>query len=349
MKTYKFLIVLGFSVLIFACSKENSKSTSNSPVLFDTDYNVSENAFQTGLTTTSLDNDVTALGRVLFYDDLLSINGSKSCASCHVQSMGFADGEILSDGFVNQKTKRHSMTIVNERANQQFFWDGRSHNLKSQVMMPVSDHIEMGTDDIELLIRKMEAQPYYAPLLVKAFGDDEISEDRISEALFQFVSSLASYNTKFDQVVRSEAAFTALEAEGQQLFQGKYKCGSCHGGNNFNYTSGGNDFANIGLDAENEDKGIGEGRIKVPSLRNVAITAPYMHDGRFGKLEDVINHYSKGIQENESLDWRLRDSTGTGAARFNIPLSDKKALIAFLNTLTDDVLLTDHKFSDPFK
>jgi len=180
MKTTKFLIALGLTVLIFACSKESAKSISHGPVLLDENYNVESNAFQTGLTPTSLNNDVTALGRVLFYDDLLSINGSKSCASCHLQSKGFADGEVLSSGFINQKTNRHSMTIVNERANNMFFWDGRSQDLKSQVMMPVSDHIEMGTESVEILISKMKAQPYYSPLMVKAFGDDNIDEERIS-------------------------------------------------------------------------------------------------------------------------------------------------------------------------
>lgn len=350
MKTTKFLILGVLVATVFACTKEDASSISRGvPNIADFDYAVSndENGV-TGIGNMQIDNNEAALGRVLFYDDLLSINGRKACASCHLQSKGFADGEALSEGFMGERTKRHSMQITNIKTQGRFFWDGRAHNLGSQVLMPVQDHIEMGTENIGQLVEKIEAQPYYTELFTKAYGSREVTEEKISSALATFVSSLVSYNTKFDKVESGAASYTGAEQRGRELFETKYNCVSCHGGMNFNTEWGSVSFANIGLDQESQDTG-SFGRFKVPTLRNVAVTAPYMHDGRFNTLEDVLNHYSKGIKENPNLDWRLRDNENGGSAiSLNITDQDKKDLISFLETLTDDELLTHPKFSDPF-
>ena len=348
----KFSKILVFSLLVitvFACTKEDSSSVSRgTPNIADFEYNVTDDVnFATGIGQITLDNNQVALGRVLFYDDLLSINGRKACASCHLQSKGFADGEILSEGFMGELTTRHSMQLSNLRSQNQFFWDGRSHNLGEQVLMPIQNHIEMGTETIEQLIQKIEAQEYYATLFTNAFGSKEITKSKISGALSSFVSSLVSYNTKFDNVMRGEESFTASEKRGKELFDSKYNCASCHGGMNLNSEWGSSSFANIGLDLVDQDSGA-FGRFKVPSLRNVAVTAPYMHDGRFASLDDVINHYSSGVKENANVDWRLRNQTTGRAISMNITDQDKKDIIGFLNTLTDEQMLSDPKFSDPF-
>lgn len=348
----KFSKILVFSLLVitvFACTKEDSSFVSRgTPNIADFEYNVTDDVnFATGIGQITLDNNQVALGRVLFYDDLLSINGRKACASCHLQSKGFADGEILSEGFMGEFTTRHSMQISNLRSQNQFFWDGRSHNLGEQVLMPIQNHIEMGTETIEQLIQKIEAQEYYATLFTNAFGSKEITKSKISGALSSFVSSLVSYNTKFDNVMRGEESFTASEKRGKELFDSKYNCAVCHGGMNLNSEWGSTSFANIGLDLVDQDLGA-SGSFKVPSLRNVAVTAPYMHDGRFASLDDVFNHYSSGIKENVNVDWRLRNQTTGRAISLNITDKDKKDIIGFLNTLTDEQMLSDPKFSDPF-
>lgn len=350
MQSPKILILAVIFIFLFACTKEDSSSISRgTPNIADFNYAVKTDPNNvTGIANFPLNNDVVALGRVLFYDDLLSINGRKACASCHIQAKGFADGEILSEGFMGELTERHSMQITNIRTQNAFFWDGRASNLNKQVLMPIQNHIEMGTESIAQVVQKVEAQSYYTDLFTKAFGSAEITENKISASLEAFVSSLVSYNTKFDNIYTGTASFTDAEQRGLELFATKYNCASCHGGLNFNTEWGSISFANIGLNLVDKDSG-SWGRFKVPSLRNIMVTAPYMHDGRFTSIDEVLEHYSHGIKSNSILDWRLRNQENGEALKLAITEQDKKDIISFLHTLTDHEMLTDPKFSDPFE
>jgi cytochrome c peroxidase len=323
-------------------------------------------------------NDIPTLGRVLFYDRQLSINNSVSCASCHKQEKAFADNVAFSKGFKNTLTTRNSMPIQNLQTfffngfnsttveldhgfGQNFpsvslFWDGRESNLGTMVLKPIVNHIEMGVGDLDALAKKLQSVPYYQDLFLKAYGTSEVSSAKISEALSMFVMSITSRNTKFDKARFGIDQLSALEEKGRQLFIDVYECNACHQTENpTGYIFAGT-FANIGLQTEYSDNGVAKvtgkpedaGLFKIPSLRNVALTAPYMHDGSFETLEDVIDHYSTGIQDHPNLDFRLQDEQGEPKI-FNISEYEKKAIVAFLGTLTDKEMITAAKFSNPFK
>ena len=316
----------------------------------------------------NITNAGATLGRVLFYDPQLSLNNRISCASCHKQELAFSDGKAASTGFGGKVTPRNSMAIINSGFNNNLFWDSRVANVGELVTKPIQNHIEMGMEELANLERKLAAIDYYPALFESAFGTRTITEDRIGSALAQFVCSITTTNSRFDVEQRqSFAGFTTMEQMGHDLFfSSRTNCNRCHAAPNFaapdfaggEYGSGGgsvfgngNDLkgaANNGLDLAYADQGLGEGRFRIPSLRNIALTAPYMHDGRFATLEEVINHYDHGIQPHQSLDKNLRNNDGS-PKRMNLNPLEKQALIAFLNTLTDETVLTDPRFSDPFK
>lgn len=325
-------------------------------------------------------NDVPTLGRVLFYDRQLSINNSVSCASCHKQEKAFADNVAFSRGFKSTLTTRNSMPIQNLQSfffttdgfsnesilfdrgfgpnfpGVSLFWDGREHNLGTMVLRPIVNHVEMGVRDLDELAAKLQAVPYYQDLFNKAYGTSEVTPNRISEALSMFAMSITSRNTKFDRARMGLERLSALEERGRQLFIETYECNACHQTENpTGYVIAGT-FANIGLQSEYQDNGVSQvtgnaldaGRFKIPSLRNVALTGPYMHDGRFETLEEVVEHYSTGIQDHPNLDARLLDEHGEPKI-FNISEYDKKAIVAFLGSLTDRDMVTAKRFSNPFK
>lgn len=338
-----------FLFVAIGCNKEDLKTSTsvNAPILAQYDYSsANKQSFAFG----SIADDKAALGRILFYDNSLSLTNSVSCASCHIQSKGFTDGLALSKGFNNQETPLHSMAIVNMGASSSFFWDGRAHDLRSQVMMPIANHIEMGIENEQLLVDKVNSLDYYQDYFNQIYGVNVISSEQIGDALGTFVASIASTNTKWDKVNNQQASFTPSEQRGLELFNHTYDCASCHGGVNFNasWGFGGGEMANIGLDLTNENDLTELKFSKVPTLRNIAVTGPYMHDGRFSTLEDVLDHYSQGIQPSKELDWRLRDQQTGEPLRMNIPTQDKKDIIAFLKTLTDEEVLTHPRFSSPF-
>ncbi len=303
-----------------------------------------------------ISNAGATLGRVLFYDKRLSVNDRVSCASCHQQAHGFADPDRLSRGFQDGETARHSMGLSNARyyARGRFFWDERAATLEDQVLMPIQDPVEMGMD-LTQLEAKLSATDYYPPLFEAAFGSPEIDRTRIARALAQFVRAMTSYRAKFDQAFAGggppdfAGTFTAQELRGQQLFMGQggpmqgLGCVRCHGGN----AQISDNVHNTGLDAVTIDEGAGNARFKSPSLRNVEMRPPYMHDGRFATLEEVVEHYNSGVQAHPDLDPRLRDRNGN-PLRLNLDPADKAALVAFLTTLTDFELMRDERFSDPF-
>ena len=315
-----------------------------------------------------LTNDGATLGRVLFYDKKLSANETVSCASCHKQNQGFSDASVFSVGFDGGLTPRHSMTLINARFYQRgrFFWDERAETLEEQVLMPFQDPIEMGMT-VTTLVEKVSAQSYYPDLFEKAFGSPTVTSDRIAKALAQFVRSIVSYSSKYD-VGRSAVTnpggnfpnFTAQENLGKTIFfqpipNGGGACFGCHTTEAFISANPGPQ--NNGLDAfSTTDFGAGAvftnpifvGRFKTSSLRNIELTAPYMHDGRFATLEEVVEHYNSGIQPHPTLAPALQDANGN-PVKLNLTQTEKDALVAFLKTLTDTSVSTAAKWSDPFK
>ena len=317
------------------------------------------------------------LGRVLFYDVNLSANNTISCSSCHQQAFAFSDPDRFSTGFEGGKTRRNSMSLVNIRyyENGHMGWDEKAASLEEFVLLPIKDHLEMGMQLSELET-KLAALDYYPVLYRNAFGDENITADRTAKALAQFVRSIFSYSSKFDEGIAQAGYpeaddgmpylpnFTEQEKRGQDLFYNGEEgttCKYCHETAVFSIENA----RNNGLDANYQDNGKGEitGRsehnalFKIPSLRNVALTAPYMHDGRFATLEEVIDHYSDNIQPHPNLHPRLSTLNadeeeaplGSPPVKLNLSQSDKDALVAFLNTLTDPTLATDERYSDPFK
>jgi cytochrome c peroxidase len=312
--------------------------------------------------TNTVTDDGATLGRVLFYDKNLSKNKTIACASCHKQEHGFADPLVLSDGFEGGKTARHSMGLTNARFynNGRFFWDERAASLEAQVLLPMQDPVEMGMT-LDSVVGRVSKLPYYPTLFTNAFGDDAVTEERISRAIAQFVRSIMSYQTKYD-VGRAQVAnpgqpfpnFTAQENQGKNIFFNPAlgNCVPCHGTEGFVAPGP----RNNGLDANSPDPGVGGisnvpaqiGQFKSPSLRNIALRPPYMHDGRFATLEEVVEHYSTGVKNHPNLSPPLRTPTN-GVRLLNLSPAEKAALVAFLNTLNDDALVADEKFSDPFK
>ena len=308
------------------------------------------------------------LGRVLFYEKALSLNNTLSCASCHHQENNFADPVAFSVGFEGEVTNRNSMSLTNARyyEHEKFFWDERAATLEDQILIPIQDHIEMGLT-IDEMISRLEDRPYYALLFEKAFGDSNITPERVAKATSQFIRSIVSFTSKFDKAVVASGitqsnlikspleGLTELENRGVDLFFNIYRgCTSCH---SFGFQIA--DLAmNNGLDSEFTDLGVGGftgndyqmGKFKVPSLRNIAVSGPYMHDGRFETLEEVLEHYSSGIQFSPTLDVRFRGigSGNTTVRQMDLTEDEKEGLIAFLHTLTDEEFLRDEKFSDPF-
>ncbi len=299
------------------------------------------------------------LGRVLFYDVNLSANNTISCASCHKQEAGFSDNVVLSEGFDGGLTGRNSMGLSNSQyyENGHFFWDERAGSLEEQVLMPIQDEVEMGLT-LDELETKVEAQPYYPVLFERVYGDEEVTSERISFALSQFVRSIVSYQSKYDegraQVNRPDddfPNFSDLENLGKRVFFSRdTECATCHTSDLFV----GDEARNNGLDAVITDLGLGEvtgrnqdnGKFKTGSLRNIELTAPYMHDGRFETLEEVVEHYNSGVQESPTLDNRLQRNGRP--IRMNLSDLEKEALVAFMKTLTDRELTEDEKFSNPF-
>lgn len=312
-------------------------------------------------------NNLATLGRVLFYDQNLSANNLVSCASCHKQASGFDDPARFSIGFKGRITPRSAMGLTNARfnANGRYFWDERALSLRAQVLQPFFDPVEMGLKPGGL-VKSVAANQYYITLFNNAFGTPEISETKIASALAGFVGSIVSVNSLYDngrkavsQPLELFANFTDQQNLGKNLFlsspeNGGAGCVTCHQYESFISPAGG---ANNGLDRNSfKDEGIAEitgrekdkGKFRPPSLRNIAVRAPFMHDGRFSSLEAVINHYSTGIQNHANLGEALVDATGA-PRKFDFSNEEKAALKAFLETLNDEKLLSDPKFSNPFQ
>lgn len=301
------------------------------------------------------------LGRVLFYDKRLSTNGAVSCASCHQPQHGFSDPRKFSAGFAGGLTGRNSMGLSNARYYQRgrFFWDERAATLEDQVLQPIQNAVEMGMT-LPALVTRLSAEPFYTNLFALTFGTTQVTTNRISRALAQFVRSMVSTQSKYDQGVPVNFTnFTAQELLGRQIFLGQVgnaTCAACHGPDTFSAPN----IFNNGLEFPYVDLGVGgvtglpqdNGLFKTPSLRNIELTAPYMHDGRFATLEEVVEFYNSGVVMNPNLPPPLRAPPAPGQPpaprRLNLTNNQKAALVAFLKTMTDTNLTGAARFSDPF-
>ena len=265
------------------------------------------------------------LGKYLFHDKSLSANGTVSCASCHDSAKAFTDGLPVSTGINGKTGDRNSMPLFNLAWKSSFFWDGRSKSLRDQVLQPIQDHREMASN-LSTVVEHLEKTQ--RPRFEKAFGPGPVNEEKIALALENFLLTLTSYVSKFDRAVLGKETLTTKEKRGMELFFTEYEprsgqlgadCFHCHGGANFS-------------DHQLHDNGLGEGIFVTPSLRNLTLTAPYMHDGRFKTLEEVVAHYSGPMKRNKTLDPNLSKHPRLG---LQLSSENQAALVAFLKTLTD--------------
>ena len=301
------------------------------------------------------------LGRMLFYEKMLSKDNSISCGSCHLQEKGFSDPDQFSEGVEGSLGKRQAMSVFNTAWHtNEFFWDGRSHLLRDQSLKPIEDELEMN-ETLENVVEKLSQEDAYRGQFIKVFGDQQITSERMSLALEQFMNSIVSNQSKYDMFQTGTVNLTESEERGRELFFAEYNpsfpetsgadCAHCHGGNNFSN----NRYMNNGLDEEADQDDVGrqevtgdardKAKFKVTSLRNIELTAPYMHDGRFTTLEQVVDHYNDGIKLSPTLDPALEYTTQTGLMLTD---QDKADLVAFLKTLTDETLAIDERYSDPY-
>ncbi len=348
-------------ILLVACGKGDEAFT-DVVVYDDTPYQLDYGILPTPHLPD--DNPLTiqgvALGRMLFYDPLLSKDGKQSCATCHRQEDGFSDFHRFSLGVNGDVGTRQAMPVFNLAWHKNgFFWDGRASTVREQALLPIQNPIEMD-EKLPNVVSKLQQTTAYSNQFFRAFGSKEVTPEKIGLALEQFMLSIVSYRSKYDLYLAGEATLTESEQRGLQLFETEYNpffpeqsgadCAHCHGGYNFENDQ----FMNNGLDEEAaiQDEGrwlvtgddLDKGKFKVPSLRNVAVTAPYMHDGRFQTLEQVVEHYNSGIKESSTVDPTVLNTMETGLM---LTAEDKQDLINFLHTLTDEYFLSNPEYQKP--
>ncbi|NIJ55362.1 cytochrome-c peroxidase [Dyadobacter arcticus] len=356
------LMWLGFPIIvIFSCKKETEtpepiiEDKEPTPVTWikpahfpDPVYDMSRNP---------LTEEGVELGRFLFYDGILSRTNQIGCGTCHQQVAAFTHhGHELSHGVDDLLGTRNSPAVQNLAWNPSFFWDGGVHDLDLLPFNPIENPVEMG-EKVQNVITKLKSTPVanakkpvdYPAMFKKAFGTEEINSERMMKALSQFMLTMVSANSKYDYYVKGDVtAFKAQEKEGLVLF--KNKCSSCHSGElftDFSFRNNGlvpikvNDQGRFAVTGTETDKY----KFKVPSLRNAGLTAPYMHDGRYRTLEEVLDHYSDSIHSSATLDPIFIKSDGkTGIA---LTAAEKQSIVAFLRTLSDEQFVKDAKLSDP--
>jgi len=289
------------------------------------------------------------LGRTLFYDPRLSRGNEVSCGSCHQQFVAFAHADHrVSHGVDGLLGTRNAPALQNLRWKRNFFWDGGPQNLETLPLAPLTNPVEMD-ETLENVLRKLNADPTYQKQFAKVYGESPINSQQFLRALAQFMASLTSANSRYDHFVRQEAGgqFNETELRGRALFT--QKCAACHATDLFSDDSFRNNGLNRSFAADSgrahiTSRPADRGRFKVPSLRNVVLTAPYMHDGRFQTLAQVLDHYDRGVVDSPTLDPLLRQPDG----RLGITLSaqEKSDLLAFLSTLTDEQFVKDKRLAE---
>lgn len=290
------------------------------------------------------------LGRRLFYDKILSGDNTQACASCHDPAFAFSDPRQFSVGIDGIEGTRNAMALINLAWAREVFWDGREPSLEDQARRPVPDEIEMHLPWPEA-VAKLQAHPEYPDLFQAAFGSEIVTETAVVRAIAQFERILVSNNSRYDKFINQEIGFTTQEIRGFQLFFNETgDCFHCHNTPLFTDYR----FHNNGLDSDFEsgDQGLGDvtgvaldrKKFRTPTLRNVELTAPYMHDGRFETLEEVVRHYNSGGHFTPTVDPLIRVSVGLGLSE-----EDEAAIVAFLKTLTDSSFISNPEFLSPFE
>lgn len=372
---YHLIAILTLALALAACKPEDPEPPANGGGGTTTPYDMQIPPNLPPMTQPA-DNQATeegvALGRYLFFDERLSGNNTQACANCHVQAFAFTDdGLQFSVGIDGLAGDRNAMAVINMGWGTSFFWDGRAATLEQQALGPVVNPIEMH-ETWPNAAAKIAADPAYPPLFAAAFGDASVDSIRITKAIAQFMRTLVSGNSKYDRVQRGEDAFTVDEAVGFELFQkeggpvgvpipmpgggfvigqGGADCFHCHQPAGGLFTDG--QFHNNGLDSVFTDLGryvvtgnpFDSAKFKTPTLRNIMLTAPYMHDGRFATIEEVLDHYNEGGHHSSTVDpfMKFTDPDQT----LELTPEKRAQLIAFLNTLTDPGFVSDPRFMDP--
>ncbi len=356
-------VVILMSFAFFSCKKDEEEDPEETIQQDNTPYVLDLGTFPNpeAATGVSLTQAKVQLGRMLFYEPNLSLHGSQSCASCHGQASAFSDLNQFSVGALGDVGDRQAMAIVNLAWNNNgFFWDGRALTLEHQALEPIENPIEMA-ESIENVISKLEDESKYTDQFARAYGTEQVTAERMAQALEQFMMTLVSNDSKYDKYLAGQVSLTESEERGRQLYFTEYNpffpeqsgadCEHCHGGFNFE-----NDmYMNNGLDEESDFTDLGfynvtqndqdRAKFKVTTLRNIELTPPYMHDGRFQTLEEVVDHYNDGIRVSPTLDQALLATTETGLM---LTQQDKTDLVNFLKTLTDETFITNPEFSNPF-
>jgi len=333
---YSSLLVIGFSFLVFfSCKKESTTPTVTPFAFVKPAHFPAPNYSFVGNQVTE---DRFDLGKQLFYDPILSLNNTVSCAKCHDQAHGFSDHNIkFSNGVGGTLGERNSPALSNLAWYPNFMWDGGVNHIEILSVAPITNQLEM-KETIANVVAKLNASTNYKTKFKKAYNIDVITDQYMLKALGQFMGMLVSSDSKYDRVYTGKATFTASEENGYTLF--KTNCVSCHTEPLTTDFS----FRNNGIDNQFTDLGRGQitqnasdnGKFRVPNLRNITITYPYMHDGRFFTLAQVVDHYSNGIKQSTTVDPIFQNTTG-----FNFSPTEKLDLIAFLKTLTDNTYLAN--------
>ncbi len=383
MKTNLFIFVIALVMVVISCqsdvefkqsyyNEEDQKILSQYLNLPDEpfDYTIDYPDYVRTNVRTNFNYDLATLGRVMFYDKNLSSDNTISCASCHKQELAFSDDVAKSAGVESRVTKRNSISlgsVINFNLYYgthvfgaiPFFWDNSANTIQEQSERTFGNKLEMNIT-MDEVTKKMHELPYYRPLIKKAFaGKTQVSKDEALDAMAEFVNSITNYDTKFDKALDAHfktyrnteiekvdlAGYTPIENKGKEIYL--TACATCHGS-----VAGrpGRVAENNGLYLSYTDSGAGSSlsnaKFKVPTLRNILRSAPYMHDGSLATIDDVLEHYSTGIKMNSGLSGDLR--SGNQAKKFNFTEQEKDALKAFFATMNDESVVSAEKFSDPF-
>jgi cytochrome c peroxidase len=312
------------------------------------------------------------LGRMLFYEKKLSGNNSQSCGSCHQQKFAFTDANRrFSVGIAGQAGPRNTMSLANLLWVNRFFWDGRSGSLEAQALEPIQDPVEMH-QSLDQAVAKLQATAEYPPRFKLVFGSERITAENLAKALAQFERTLISASSRYDRYAQGDRrALSSLEVEGMNLFfthpdpltglRGG-NCGDCH----LQVTTAGDPngwrgFHNNGLDPDGSlaeglqkvtSQAFDRGKFRAPTLRNIALTAPYMHDGRLGSLAEVLDHYDEHIRDSRTLDPLILEASNelpvASPPKLRLTPREKQAILAFLQTLTDSAFIANPRFANPF-
>ncbi len=348
-----FIFIMNFT-FFSACKKDNNFGNENAPT--PTPYSVA-NIPNFRPMPTDAANPLTvegiALGKKLFFDPILSKDSSLSCESCHKKENSFSDSKKVSVGVNGILGIRQSMALVNLAwYDNKFFWDGRANTLREQALAPIEDPTEMHLP-LPIAVQRLQSIPTYVTMFWKAFGTKTITAALIGKSLEQFEKTLVSFNSKYDKYERGEIALDSFELRGLTLFNTeKGDCFHCHtttelfihpnkifSNNGLDEATTGNDFIDKGL-GKTTNLELDKGKFKIPTLRNLAFSAPYMHDGRFSTLEEVIDMYNGGYKHSPSVDDILVEKANvrfanTGYYGLQLSNHEKYCLKQFLLTLSD--------------